>query len=140
MEMDDLDVFTQSPILDSPPIGPSRRTYANGAAVVATSLSPPDLLARLHDIEAHFGRRRLGQRWGARVLDLDIVLWSGGIWASDRPTLAIPHLAMRHRDFVLTPAALIAPDWRDPVSGLSLRQLQSRLRRAKPLDARRSRH
>jgi 2-amino-4-hydroxy-6-hydroxymethyldihydropteridine diphosphokinase len=98
-------------------------------------MSPPDLLQQLHEIETHFGRERRGQRWSARVLDLDIILWSGGIWASDNPTLAIPHLAMRSRSFVLTPAAMIAPDWRDPVTGLTIRQLQSRYTRPKPLDA-----
>jgi 2-amino-4-hydroxy-6-hydroxymethyldihydropteridine diphosphokinase len=56
------------------------------------------------------------------------VLWSGGIFAA--PDLAIPHPLFRQRDFVLRPAAAIAPDWRDPVSNLSLRQLLARLRKA----------
>jgi 2-amino-4-hydroxy-6-hydroxymethyldihydropteridine diphosphokinase len=135
--MADIDVFAQSRIISSAPIGPSQRIYANAAAVLASPLSPASLLTRLHEIEAHFGRERRGRRWQARVLDLDIILWSGGIWASDAPTLSIPHLAMRSRSFVLTPAAMIAPDWRDPVSGLTIRQLQSRFSRPKPLDAER---
>ena len=133
--MPDLDVFAQSPIVYSAAIGPSQRNYANAAAVVASPLDPPALLARLHDIEAHFGRERLGERWRSRVLDLDIILWSGGIWADD--TLNIPHPAMRTRGFVLTPAAMIAPGWRDPVSSRTIRQLQSRLTLPKPLDAER---
>ena len=132
--MDDLDVFAQSSVVDSAPIGPSRRRYANAAAIVSTDLNPPALLLRLLEIEAHFGRVRRGQDWRARVLDLDILLWSGGIWADTNPDLAIPHAALRMRGFVLTPAAMIAPDWRDPVSGLSIRQLQSRFNRPKPLD------
>jgi 2-amino-4-hydroxy-6-hydroxymethyldihydropteridine diphosphokinase len=59
------------------------------------------------------------------VLDLDIVLWSGGAWAS--PGLTIPHPRFRTRQFVLGPAASIAPTWRDPLSGLTLRQLAYRL-------------
>ena len=133
--MPDVDLFAQSPVISSAPVGPSQRTYANAAAVVASPLDPPALLARLNAIEAHFGRERRGQRWRARVLDLDIILWSGGIWAEDRPALAIPHPAMRIRNFVLGPAAVIAPDWRDPVTGLTIRHLQCRLTRPKPLDA-----
>ncbi len=132
LEMPDVDVFAQSPVIASAAIGPSQRTYANAAMIVATPLDPPALLDRLHGIEAHFGRDRRGQRWQARVLDLDIILWSGGIWADN--VVSIPHPAMRARSFVLTPAAMIAPDWRDPVSGLTIRQLQCRLARPKPLD------
>jgi 2-amino-4-hydroxy-6-hydroxymethyldihydropteridine diphosphokinase len=65
------------------------------------------------------------------VLDLDVVLWSGGAWASSR--LTVPHAAFRTRTFVLDPAATIAPDWRDPLTGLTLRQLAVRLRRRRPL-------
>lgn len=112
------------------PVGPSSRRYANGAVVVATDLPPQQALAALKRIEQHFGRRR-GQRWGARVLDLDIVLWSGGAWRS--AGLVIPHPRFRERLFVLAPAAAIAPDWRDPVSGLSLRTLKARLTAPKPV-------
>jgi len=132
--MDDIDVFSQSAVIDSAPIGPSQRRYANAAAVVSSELDPPALLSRLLEIEAHFGRVRRGQPWQARVLDLDILLWSGGIWADTKPELAIPHPALRIRSFVLTPAAMIASDWRDPVTGLTIRQLQSRFNRPKPLD------
>ena len=132
LEMDDIDVFTHSAIVDSVPLGPSQRRFANAVAVIATTLPPPALLSRLHGIEAHFGRVRRGQAWQARTLDLDILLWSGGIWADDE--LAIPHPALRDRNFVLTPAAMIAPDWRDPVTGLTIRQLQSRFNRPNRLD------
>ncbi len=119
-------VEAASRIVTSRPLGPSRRAYANAAVIVSTDLEPPDLLALLQGVEAHYGRRRRGQRWGARVLDLDIVLWSGGAWAS--PGLIVPHVAFRKRLFVMGPAAEIAGDWRDPVSGLSLRQLLARLK------------
>ena len=55
------------------------------------------------------------------MLDLDIILWSGGMWGS-APTL--PHPAFRGRAFVLAPLAEVAPAWRDPVTGLSVRQLR----------------
>jgi 2-amino-4-hydroxy-6-hydroxymethyldihydropteridine diphosphokinase len=138
--MADIDVFAQSSIIVNAAIGPSRRKYANAAAVLATRLSPPALFERLQAIELHFGRTRIGQRWQARTLDLDILLWSEGVWVSEAPMLAIPHPAMRMRDFVLGPACEIAPQWRDPVTGLSIRQLFHRLRRPKPLDRRQAAH
>jgi 2-amino-4-hydroxy-6-hydroxymethyldihydropteridine diphosphokinase len=120
-----LAVEARSPAIESAPVGPSLRRYANGAALVATSLEPPALLVLLKDVERAFGRRSGGQRWGGRVLDLDIVLWSGGAWSS--PRLTVPHREFRKRGFVLDPATAIAPRWRDPVTGLTLRQLRARL-------------
>lgn len=121
-----LEIISVSRIISSDPVGPSHRRYANGALVVETRLAPEDMLALLHSVEMQFGRNRRGLAWRARPLDLDIVLWSGGCWHS--PTLTIPHRHFRERGFVLRPAAQIAPDWRDPLAGLSLRQLASRLR------------
>ena len=126
-----LEVEAVSPVVTSDPLGPSRRRYANAAAIVTVDLSPEAVLDRLQEIERSFGRRRRGGRWRARVLDLDIVLWSGGAWAS--PRLILPHRHMRERDFVLGPAVTIAPEWRDPLSGLAIRQLHARLTRAAPL-------
>ena len=111
--------------IDSAPLGPSLRRYANGAAVIAGDVGPEEALESLQSIESDFGRERRGQRWRSRTLDLDIVLWSGGAWNS--PQLTIPHPLFRERDFVLGPAAEIAPDWRDPVSGLTIRQLARRV-------------
>lgn len=118
-----------SPSIRSRPIGPSRRLYANAAAVVETDRYPVDLLDALKVIERQFGRRAGGQRWTGRVIDLDIVLWNGGAWAS--PELTVPHVAFRSRNFVLAPVASIAPMWRDPLTHLTLRQLRARLGKAK---------
>lgn len=123
-------VVIASPVVITAPVGPSIRRYANQVAIIASAENPPDLLARLKAIEAAFGRRR-GQRWGARVIDLDIILWSEGAWAS--PALTVPHAAFRDRMFVLGPLAAIAPDWRDPVTGLHIRHLQAQLARHLPL-------
>ena len=126
-----LDIEALSPFITSAPIGPSLRRYSNGAAVIACDVGPPELLGMLQSIERQFGRmrmQRMGQRWRSRALDLDIVLWSGGVWSS--PALTIPHREMRRRDFVLGPASAIAGDWKDPVSGLTLHQLRVRLKRA----------
>ncbi|MDE2435124.1 MAG: 2-amino-4-hydroxy-6-hydroxymethyldihydropteridine diphosphokinase [Sphingomonadales bacterium] len=124
-------LVSASRLMRSAPLGPSRRRYANGAALIETRLDPPELLDALKAIERRFGRTRGGQRWGSRVLDLDVVLWSGGPWAS--AGLIVPHPAFRDRTFVLAPALSIAPRWRDPLTGLTLRQLHSRLTRPRPL-------
>ncbi len=127
LEQAGLVVEAASPVMASLPLGPSARRYANAAALVTSPLEPPEFLARLKTIERGFGRRRGGRRWGARVLDLDIVLWDGGAWAS--AGLIVPHPAFRERGFVLAPAAALVPGWRDPLTGLTLRHLHARLTR-----------
>ncbi len=123
-------VTAAAPIHSSTPLGPSKRRYANGAALIDSGLAPPALLELLKRIEHKFGRKP-GRRWAARVLDLDIILWNGGSWRS--PNLTLPHPAFRQRRFVLAPAIRLAPDWRDPVTGLTLRHLHTRLTRRPPL-------
>lgn len=124
----DLLVPACSDIVTSRPIGPSQRQYANAAIIVETSFTPPDLLALLKLIETEFGLRR-GQPWSSRVLDLDIILWSGGTCVEDHPALAIPHIMMRKRPFVIGPASQIAGQWRDPLTGLKIIHLWHRLKR-----------
>ncbi|MDC8754801.1 2-amino-4-hydroxy-6-hydroxymethyldihydropteridine diphosphokinase [Erythrobacter sp. sf7] len=123
-------VLARSPVIASSPMGAAQRRFANAALVLESELAPPALLAALKRTEREFGRRR-GRRWGDRVLDLDIILWSGGRWSS--PGLAIPHPEFRRRAFVLGPASAIARSWRDPVSGLTIAQLHARLTRRRPL-------
>lgn len=122
-----LSLLRASPVVDSAPIGPSHRRYANAAALIETRLDPENLLDRLQAIEAEFGRKRRGQAWRSRVLDLDIALWNGGAYAVSG--LTIPHVHLRSRAFVLTPALAVAAALRDPITGLTLRQLHSRLTR-----------
>ncbi|HEX4695383.1 2-amino-4-hydroxy-6-hydroxymethyldihydropteridine diphosphokinase [Sphingomonas sp.] len=119
-------VVAMSRLIETPPLGPAARRFVNAAALIESDEPPRDLLERLKAIEAKFGRRP-GQRWRDRVIDLDIVLWSGGAWADDR--LTIPHPAFRGRAFVLEPLAALVPDWRDPLTGLTIRQLAARLTR-----------
>lgn len=125
------EVVARSSIIESAPVGPSQRRYANAALVIESRLSPPGMLRCLHEAEAAFGRERRGERWRARTLDLDLILWSGGAFAG--PGLTVPHPRFRERDFVLGPAARIAPRWRDPLTGLTLSHLYARLTRPKPL-------
>jgi 2-amino-4-hydroxy-6-hydroxymethyldihydropteridine diphosphokinase len=122
-------VIAASPIIASAPLGPSLRRYANAVALIETTEDPAALLIRLKRIERAFGRRR-GRRWGSRVIDLDIILWSGGAWIS--PGLVVPHAAYRDRSFVLRPLETIAPHWRDPRTGETIRHLAAKVDRPRP--------
>ncbi len=120
-----------STIRSTPALGPAGRGFANAAAIVDSELDPPDLLAELKLVERAFGRRP-GKRWGPRVLDLDIILWSGGAWASGG--LVVPHPEFRSRRFVLEPLAELVPGWRDPIGGATVRQLLALHRRPRAVD------
>lgn len=122
-------VLSVAPTIITAPVGPSQRRYANGALLVASALPPVAMLRAMQAIETALGRRR-HRRWGARSVDIDIILWSGGGWRSRM--LTIPHAAFRTRGFVLAPLMRVAADWRDPVSGLCVRHLAARLAKAQP--------
>lgn len=122
-----ISVFDHSNIIETPAIGPSLRNYANSSAIIISPLLPDELLTELKEIEAFYGNRR-GQKWSARCLDIDIILWSEGIWSTARPYVSIPHPHYHKRDFVLNPAAQIAGDWRDPLQNLSINQILFRNR------------
>jgi 2-amino-4-hydroxy-6-hydroxymethyldihydropteridine diphosphokinase len=125
--MDELGTVEQvSPIHRTPALGPAGRSFANAAALLASDLDPPALLAALKAVERRFGRRG-GRRWGARVLDLDIILWSEGRFAGAH--LRIPHPQMGRRSFVLGPLAEIVPDWPVPGTGRAVRHLAFRMDR-----------
>ena len=122
------DLFDASPIVLNAAHGSAGRDFANAVALVESDLEPRTMLKTLKAIERAFGRRR-GRRWGPRVLDLDLVLWSGGPFRSRR--LTVPHPRIAQRSFVLGPLAAIAPAWR--VEGpLTARHLSHRLARRVP--------
>lgn len=102
-------LFDASPILLNPAHGGAGRDFANAIALVESESKPDEMLRRLKSIEKMFGRRR-GRRWAPRVLDLDLVAWSGGRWRSRG--LTIPHRHVEKRGFVLHPFAAVAPTWR----------------------------
>ena len=93
----------------SRPMGPQDQPdYMNAVLSVFTSLTPIELLDALQLIENNTGRSRKGNRWGARILDLDILLFGQEAISNDR--LTIPHYGMKSREFVLIPLHEISPD------------------------------
>lgn len=110
---------------DTAPVGLTEQPrFLNAAAVGSTSLSPQDCLQAFLAIERHFGRTRSTPN-APRTLDLDLILYAD--LTIDEPGLVVPHPRFRERTFVLTPLAEIAPDWTDPVTGLTVRTLHARL-------------
>ena len=119
-----IEVLAVSSWYRTKPIGPPQPDYLNGCVTIRTSLTPLELLRVLQAIEAKFGRVRQ-ERWGARTLDFDLLLYETQI--IDALTLQLPHPRMVERAFVLVPLAEIAPDWIEPRSGQSIAVLANKL-------------
>jgi 2-amino-4-hydroxy-6-hydroxymethyldihydropteridine diphosphokinase len=119
-------VLARSRWYRSAPVPPSDQPwFLNAVASVETSLSPEALLARLHEIEARFGRSRRRPN-EARVLDLDLLAYHDRVSAPGAVPV-LPHPRLAERAFVVLPLLEIAPDWRHPESGLSTAELARRL-------------
>ncbi len=104
-----------SSLYRSPPMGSQNQPdYVNAVMAIETHLPPLTLLASLQHIENEQGRIRT-ERWGARTLDLDILLFGEQIL--DFPDLIVPHYGMAERAFVLYPLLEIAPDLIIPEHG-----------------------
>ena len=105
-----------SSLYHSLPMGPQNQPdYVNAVMGVATDLLPMDLLRSLQNIENRHGRVRTGVRWGARTLDLDILIY--GDQEIDLPELTVPHQGLAKRSFVLYPLFEIAPQLVVPGKG-----------------------
>jgi 2-amino-4-hydroxy-6-hydroxymethyldihydropteridine diphosphokinase len=103
--------------------------YLNAAAAGLTDLSPRALLDRLLAIERDLGRSRPHAN-APRTIDLDLILYDALVL--EEPGLQVPHPRFRDRWFVLAPLAEVAPDMRDPVTGLRVEELLARLTGAPP--------
>ena len=93
--------------------------FVNGAVQVETALSPQALMARLLEVEAHFGRLR-AERNAARTLDLDILVFGDRVEDGD-PIL--PHPRLAGRAFALLPIRDLMPGWRHPVTGQTMAEM-----------------
>jgi 2-amino-4-hydroxy-6-hydroxymethyldihydropteridine diphosphokinase len=89
--------------------------FVNAAAGLLTQLSPEDLLESLRLLERELGREPPRQRWGPRVIDLDLLVL--GAERRDTDALRLPHPGIADRDFVLYPLADIAPELEVPGAG-----------------------
>jgi 2-amino-4-hydroxy-6-hydroxymethyldihydropteridine diphosphokinase len=119
-------VVARSPWYETTPFPPSDQPrFVNGVIAVETRLSPGELLAALHEIEAALGRVRSVPN-AARTIDLDLLDYEGMVRNGPEPPI-LPHPRMAERDFVLRPLADIAPTWRHPVSDMTVGELLAKL-------------
>ena len=121
-------LLRRSTLLETAPASPADGdAFLNAAALLETTLPPEALLGALHELERAHGRERDPDRphGGPRTLDLDLILF--GELELQTPGLELPHPRFRARPFVLAPAAEVAPDLRDPVSGHTVAELLARL-------------
>jgi 2-amino-4-hydroxy-6-hydroxymethyldihydropteridine diphosphokinase len=130
--IDAVAVLRCSSLFDSAAVGPSQPRFLNAVVALDCGLPPQRLLTILQRIEYDLGRRRDGTRWGARCIDLDILLWEGEVIAD--ANLQVPHLELHKRRFALEPLVELSPDVRHPVLGTSVKELLYRL---DPQDVRR---
>jgi 2-amino-4-hydroxy-6-hydroxymethyldihydropteridine diphosphokinase len=96
-----ISLLAESSVYSTAPIGGVEQPdYLNAVVIVETTLSPRELLDRLHDIENSWHRTR-EVRWGPRTLDLDLIEYAGV--TSGDPELTLPHPRAHERAFVLVP-------------------------------------
>ncbi len=118
----DIEVLCISEMIETEPEGVADQgRYLNAAASLVTSLSPGQLMKVLLEIEISHGRNRSKeQRWGPRLLDLDLLMYEDLV--INQKGLTLPHPRMHKRAFVLEPLAELAPERRHPRTGNTARE------------------
>ncbi len=125
-----------SRVYETDAVGPGEQgAYLNAVIEVSTVLAPGDLLAALLKIERAAGRKRSeeAERWSARVLDLDLLLY--GDQQIDEPGLCVPHPRMHERGFVLEPLRDVAPEHVHPALGVRFDALAAKVHDPKAVRA-----
>jgi len=120
-----IDVRAVSSLYQTAPIGlTSQPDFVNAVARIETRLSPEDLLSATLNIENLLGRIRT-ERWGPRVIDIDVLLY--GNREISTPRMTVPHARMHERAFVLVPLAEVEPGLRLPGSTETVFETAERL-------------
>lgn len=121
LEASALHIRRISPVYETAPVDAAGQPwFLNLVAEAETSLFPLQVLARTSRVEQRLGRRRTAPK-GPRTIDIDILFY--GNFMIDRPELTVPHPRFADRRFVLAPMADLAPDFRDPASKRTMREL-----------------
>ncbi|MHC2069582.1 2-amino-4-hydroxy-6-hydroxymethyldihydropteridine diphosphokinase [Bremerella sp. T1] len=130
--MPELTLLAQSELLVTKPVGgPSGQPdFLNSAAKFSTELTPEEVHQRLIDVEQNHGRVRV-QRWGARKLDLDLLLYDEQL--INTAQLTVPHPRMSFRRFVMQPAAEVAAEMRHPDLNTTIGEIWQHLSQSPPV-------
>ena len=114
--LDSTQLIAVSPAYWTPPWGVLEQPeFLNSVACIRTDMAPAALLHALLDIESRLGRERGQQRWGPRMIDLDLLMVDDQVL--DSAELTLPHRRLHERAFVLMPLADLAPDLEVPGQG-----------------------
>jgi len=118
----------QSSLYETKPVGgPKQRDFINAVVLIETTLAVKPLLKVLKNIENELGRKKDVQRWGPRIIDLDILVYEQVILRSK--LLSVPHPLMHERFFVLAPFAEIAPGFKHPLLNKTVGRLLAELKK-----------
>jgi 2-amino-4-hydroxy-6-hydroxymethyldihydropteridine diphosphokinase len=114
-------IIKESSVYESQPHGDSKEWYINGVIKIETELKPELLLGKFKNIERAMGRKKVRKKWGARIIDIDILLYDSLVM--NKKSLKIPHPEMHQRKFVLIPLSELAPQVIHPVLSASISEL-----------------
>lgn len=120
-KLPDTKIVKESSLYESEPHGDSKNWFVNGVIEIETRFKPEMLLKKLKNIERAMGRKKVKKRWGARIIDLDILLYDAHV--VKKKNLRIPHPEMANRKFVLIPLSEVAPQVIHPGLGMTISEL-----------------
>ncbi len=125
LEMKGIQILKKSKIYITPPFGYTEQDdFLNECLIVVTTLTPRELLNKIHEIEKELKRERK-IHWGPRTIDIDILFYEDKI--INEKDLQIPHPGLPERDFVLRPLMDLNPNFVHPVLKKRIRNLYSKI-------------